>query len=181
MVILEQYGPVKIASTCFIGSSLPPRRERLAGTEGSRTRPWRKRDSNHRSRLVAEILQRAAEIDRKFELKIIRCTVAKQVMAAVASGTRWRKRHSLGRGYKQASPGFKFAALPAKGRGSNPWSAQLLAQLSRPAVGSPARHRDAAVRAAFSCSACHSMEPTAHSVLTGCGLRCSSSSCARWR
>jgi hypothetical protein len=122
---------------------------------------WRKRDSNHRSRLVAEILQRAAEIDRKFELKIIRCTVAKQVMAAVASGTHWRKGHSLGRGYKQASPVFKFTALPAKGRGSNPWSAQLRAQLSRPAAGSPARHRDAAVRAAFSCSACHSMEPTA--------------------
>ena len=87
MVILEQYGPVKIASTCFIGSSLPPRRERLAGTEGSRTRPWRKRDSNHRSRLVAEILQRAAEIDRKFELKIIRCIVANQVVATGGVGT----------------------------------------------------------------------------------------------
>jgi len=59
------------------------------------------------------------------------------------------------------------------------------AQLSRPAAGSPARDRgsraDAAVRPAFSCSACHSMEPIAHTVLTGCGLRCSSSSCARWR
>ena len=59
------------------------------------------------------------------------------------------------------------------------------AQLSRPAAGSPARDRgsraDAAVRPAFSCSACHSMEPIAHTVLTGSGLRCSSSSCARWR
>src|ERR1700726_3096089 len=55
-----------------------------------RTRRWRKRDSNYWSRLVAKILQRAAEIDREFALKIVRCTVAKQVMAAVglvASGT----------------------------------------------------------------------------------------------
>jgi acetyl esterase/lipase len=36
--------------------------------------------------LSLRFLQRAAEIDRKFELKIIRCTVAKQVKAAGGVG-----------------------------------------------------------------------------------------------
>jgi hypothetical protein len=106
---------------------------------------WRKRDSNHPSRLLIKILQCAAEIDRKFEPKIMRCTVAKQVMAAGGVGDPLVAEAALAVvAVTSSSRQFsKFAPLPVKGRGSNPWSARLRAQLSRPAAGSPARHRDA--------------------------------------
>ena len=38
-----------------------------------------------------------------------------------------------------------------------------------------------AVQPALFCSASHSMEPGAHRILGGGGLRCCLSSCARWR
>jgi hypothetical protein len=94
----------------------------------------------------------------------MRCTVAKQVMGAGGVGTRWWSGIRCGSRLRAVLASFPSSPHSSvEGGGFEPLVPQLRAQLSRPAAGSPARDRgagaEAAVRAAFSCSACHSMEP----------------------
>ena len=57
----------------------------------------------------------------------------------------------------------------------------VVALVARLAARDRGVEADAAVQPASFCSASHSMEPIAHTVLVGCGLSRCWSSCARWK